>query len=65
MHTIDKKIEQSFKTIESVKNIISENFFGQKQVVDEVLSCVLCSDHALIEGSWIRKNSPFSIIIKC
>tara|TARA_B100000242_G_scaffold290522_1_gene262060 strand:+ start:227 stop:1192 length:966 start_codon:yes stop_codon:yes gene_type:complete len=50
MHTIDKKIEQSFKTIESVKNIISENFFGQKQVVDEVLSCVLCSDHALIEG---------------
>ena len=40
MHSIDKKIEQSFKTIESVNKIISENFFGQKQVVDEVLSCV-------------------------
>ena len=65
MHSIDKKIEQSFKTIESVNKIISENFFGQKQVVDEVLSCVLCSDHALIEGvPGLGKTLLFQLLSK-
>ena len=65
MHSIDKKIEQSFKTIESVNKIISENFYGQKQVVDEVLSCVLCSDHALIEGvPGLGKTLLFQLLSK-
>ena len=65
MHSIDKKIEQSFKTIESVNKIISKNFFGQKQVVDEVLSCVLCSDHALIEGvPGLGKTLLFQLLSK-
>lgn len=50
MQNIDRRIEQSFKTIESIKKIVTENFFGQKDIVEEVLCCVLCSGHALIEG---------------
>ena len=52
-------------TVYTQSKIISENFFGQKQVVDEVLSCVLCSDHALIEGvPGLGKTLLFQLLSK-
>tara|TARA_B100000989_G_scaffold245480_1_gene192598 strand:+ start:996 stop:1961 length:966 start_codon:yes stop_codon:yes gene_type:complete len=65
MHGIDKKIEQSYKTLELVDKIITDSFFGQKQIINEVLSCVLCSGHALIEGvPGLGKTLLFQLLSK-
>ena len=65
MHGIDKKIEKSYKTLELVDKIIADSFFGQKQIINEVLSCVLCSGHALIEGvPGLGKTLLFQLLSK-
>ena len=50
MQRIDKKIEDSLKKIELIYNIITEKFFGQKKIVEQVLVSILSSGNTLIVG---------------
>lgn len=50
MTNIEKKIKESSKTIELINSIISENFFGQEKVAEQVLTCLLSSGNTLLVG---------------
>ena len=50
MQKIEKKIEDSLKKIELIYNIITEKFFGQKKIVEQVLVSILSSGNTLIVG---------------
>lgn len=50
MQRIDKKIEDSLKKIELMYDIITEQFFGQKKIVEQVLVSILSSGNTLIVG---------------
>ena len=50
MQKIEKKIGDSLKKIELIYNIITEKFFGQKKIVEQVLVSILSSGNTLIVG---------------
>jgi len=43
-------VQQLIKRFESIRTEIRKVFFGQEKVVEELLVCLLCRGHALIEG---------------
>ncbi len=65
MLKIEKKIKDSQKILNYISEIISENFFGQKKVVEEVLSCILTSSNSLLVGvPGLGKTLLFGILSK-
>lgn len=66
MQTIDKKIKESSQTIEILSNIISKEFYGQKKIVEQVLTCILSSGNALLIGvPGLGKTLLFQTISDC
>ncbi len=43
-------VQQLIKKFEQIRGEIQKVFFGQEKVVDELLVCLMCRGHALIEG---------------
>lgn len=65
MLKIEKKIKDSQNILYLINEIISENFFGQKKVVEEVLSCILSSSNSLLVGvPGLGKTLLFEILSK-
>ena len=62
MQRIDKKIEDSLKKIELIYNIITEKFFGQKKIVEQVLWIgARANDYCVgAHGFYTRANRPES-----
>ena len=50
MLKIDKKITNSLKNLDEINQIISDKFFGQKKIIEQVLSCVIASGNTLLVG---------------
>ncbi len=50
MLKVDKKISQSLEKIDNINKIIGEKFFGQKIIVEQVLSSILASGNTLLVG---------------
>ena len=50
MLKIDKKITSSLKNLEEINQIISDKFFGQKKIIEQVLSCIIASGNTLLVG---------------
>ena len=50
MLKIDKKITNSLKNLEEIHQIISNKFFGQKKIIEQVLSCIIASGNTLLVG---------------
>ena len=50
MLKIDKKITNSLKNLDEINQIISSNFFGQKKIIEQVLSCIIASGNTLLVG---------------
>ena len=46
----DKKIKNSLKSLEEINQIISDKFFGQKKIIEQVLSCIIASGNTLLVG---------------
>lgn len=46
----EKKITNSLKNLEEIYRIISNKFFGQKKIVEQVLSCIVASGNTLLVG---------------
>ena len=63
MLKIDKRIKESFKNIEVISNIISQNFYGQREIVHQVLASVLSRGNTLLEGvPGLGKTLLFEIL---
>ena len=63
MVDIINKIENSYKIIENLSSLISNNFFGQKKVIEEVLCCILSSGSPLLVGvPGLGKTMLFQLI---
>ena len=66
MVEIINKIEKSFEVIENIKNLVSQDFFGQKKVVEQVLCCIFCSGSPLLVGvPGLGKTMLFQLIANC
>ena len=50
MLKVDKKISQSLEKIDAIHKIVGEKFFGQKIIVEQVLSSILASGNTLLVG---------------
>ena len=50
MLKIDKKMTNSLKNLDEINQIISDKFFGQRYIIDQVLSCVIASGNTLLVG---------------
>ncbi len=50
MSNTEKKIKDSIKTFEQIRSTISSVFYGQKKVVNEVMTSILSSGNALLVG---------------
>lgn len=50
MLKIDKKITNSLKNLDDINQIISDKFFGQKKIIEQVLSCIIASGNTLLVG---------------
>ena len=50
MLKIDKKITNSLKNLDEINQIISDKFFGQKKIIEQVLSCIIASGNTLLVG---------------
>ena len=50
MLKIDKKITNSLKNLDEINQIISNKFFGQKKIIEQVLSCIIASGNTLLVG---------------
>ncbi len=50
MLRIDKKMSQSLEKIDAISKIVGEKFFGQKAIVEQVLSSILASGNTLLVG---------------
>lgn len=50
MLKIDKKMTNSLKNLDEINQIISDKFFGQKKIIEQVLSCVIASGNTLLVG---------------
>lgn len=65
MLKIDKKIKDFQKNIDSINSIISKKFFGQEDIVEQVLSCLLASGNSLLVGvPGLGKTLLFQILSK-
>ena len=50
MLRVDKKMSQSLEKIDAINKIVGEKFFGQKAIVEQVLSSILASGNTLLVG---------------
>ena len=50
MLRVDKKMSQSLEKIDAISKIVGEKFFGQKAIVEQVLSSILASGNTLLVG---------------
>lgn len=50
MLKIDKKMTNSLKNLDEINQIISDKFFGQRKIIEQVLSCVIASGNTLLVG---------------
>lgn len=50
MLKIDKKMTNSLKNLDEINQIISDKFFGQKKIIEQVLSCIIASGNTLLVG---------------
>ena len=50
MLRVDKKMSQSLEKIDAINKIVGEKFFGQKVIIEQVLSSILASGNTLLVG---------------